>query len=74
MIIHSNQRLESRVATDSSQTTLMGFGYNYDNSGNILSLTDSTLGESTTYTYDGLNRLKSCLGCSRIPGYLPANF
>jgi RHS repeat-associated protein len=51
--------LASRLAENSSNTTLVDYEYSYDNDGNITQIVDNKLGETHTYTYDSLSRLIS---------------
>jgi RHS repeat-associated protein len=55
----ATNRLEQRSAENDSSQTLMDFGYQYDLSGNITKIQDALLGETHSYTYDSLNRLKT---------------
>jgi RHS repeat-associated protein len=53
-------RISSLIYTNSSGGVIDGYGYTYDNDGNVLSKTNLALPtDSETYTYDGLNRLTS---------------
>jgi len=42
---------------NSSEITLQDYTYTYDANGNITEIADAVSGVTTTYTYDGLNRL-----------------
>ncbi len=52
-------RLASLTSTNLYGAALQGLGYDYDNSGNILGITDSLSGEISEFTYDALERLLS---------------
>ncbi|MFN8414081.1 MAG: LamG-like jellyroll fold domain-containing protein, partial [Anaerolineales bacterium] len=51
----TDNRLASKYATGG----IINFAYTYDSNGNILSINDSKLNETHTYSYDFLNRLKT---------------
>ncbi|MEW6028110.1 MAG: DNRLRE domain-containing protein [Chloroflexota bacterium] len=50
-------RLEARTAQKGASAPILDFAYEYDPAGNILSIEDAALGETSHYEYDFLNRL-----------------
>ncbi len=47
------------AGTSGDATSLQNLGYSYDPAGNVQQIADSVAGETSVYTYDALNRLKS---------------
>jgi len=54
-----DKNMTSLVSNNAQGGTLNSFGYTYDNNGNQLTKIEN--GQTTTYTYDELNRLKTAL-------------
>ncbi len=49
----------SDIDTTKNSVALLDLHYAFDNVGNVLSMTDNVRAETTTYTYDDLNRLRT---------------
>lgn len=57
---HKTSNLVSEYANENGDgVALQRYGYVYDLNGNITDISDAVTGKTTTYEYDGLNRLES---------------
>ena len=55
-------RLEHLLTKNQAQVTLQDFGYQFDNAGNVLSITDAINTNTQSFQYDDLDRLTQATG------------